>query len=265
MDLSLRKYFSFGKYHYRIPSNNILYAIVQITNGIYHELLLFVALFYAIVTAYIIILPRDELCVTINWLDSNHKCLHQRAPRPSSCITRASFLSTLDKYAAAHLAGWFVKAFVHPCRTSLWTASILFEVVEGLVSRRMPFLVECWWDRILLDVVICNSLGMEAGLLLSKLIASERYKQRSERYRFWNEAMIVTGMIVTDLNFFIIREALQLRMNSILHYMRVAFLILLALPATAQLVQHNSNQRLRPHVFAYCALLLLEASHAIWI
>lgn len=232
-------------------------------NIIFHESLLFIALFYAVFLVYSLLAPRHRLCSTIMLLDPGHRCRHDRIPRPKSCSSRASLLSSLDRYAAAHLVGWFVKAIVHPCRVTLWAASILFELAEYLLSRRIPFLSECWWDSMLLDVLLSNSIGMEVGLQLAKAVTAGRYRQRSAGSSFWNEAKIVVAMIATDLNFFILQEALQLRMGSTLHFSRVGFYILLALPASSSLM--GGRKRFQSHVVAYYLLLVLEAAQLLWI
>mmetsp|Transcript_35310 Transcript_35310/g.140300 ORF Transcript_35310/g.140300 Transcript_35310/m.140300 type:complete len:230 (-) Transcript_35310:2712-3401(-) len=51
-------------------------------------------------------------------------------------------------------------------RGVLWIQSIMFELIEESVKSVLPNFNECWWDRWLLDVLVCNFVGMEIGLFL---------------------------------------------------------------------------------------------------
>ncbi|KAJ8907425.1 hypothetical protein NDN08_007536 [Rhodosorus marinus] len=51
-------------------------------------------------------------------------------------------------------------------RSVLWIQSITFELIEESVKSVLPNFNECWWDRWVLDVLLCNFVGMEIGLFL---------------------------------------------------------------------------------------------------
>merc|ERR1719499_1665229 len=59
----------------------------------------------------------------------------------------------------------------------LWTISILWEFVELSTTYFVPNFAECWWDQWLLDVAICNGLGIEFGLWFLKA-----YEVETPRY-----------------------------------------------------------------------------------
>lgn len=46
----------------------------------------------------------------------------------------------------------------------LWVLSIGFELMELTFQHMLPNFNECWWDSWILDVAVCNFLGMWAGM-----------------------------------------------------------------------------------------------------
>jgi phosphatidylserine synthase 2 len=44
-------------------------------------------------------------------------------------------------------------------------ASVLFEIYEITFAHMLENFKECWWDAIILDIIICNGLGMLVGWL----------------------------------------------------------------------------------------------------
>lgn len=50
----------------------------------------------------------------------------------------------------------------------LWAMSLLFEVLEVTFQEGLPNFNECWWDHLIIDVLVCNYGGMAAGMWLVK-------------------------------------------------------------------------------------------------
>jgi hypothetical protein len=54
-----------------------------------------------------------------------------------------------------------------PCpqhtRLRSWCISIAFELCEKTLQHWLPNFNECWWDSWLLDVAICNAIGIYTG------------------------------------------------------------------------------------------------------
>ena len=44
-----------------------------------------------------------------------------------------------------------------------WFISIAFELCEKTLQHWLPNFNECWWDSWLLDVAICNAIGIYTG------------------------------------------------------------------------------------------------------
>jgi phosphatidylserine synthase 2 len=100
-----------------------------------------------------------------------------------------------DEFVVAHILGWFGKAVMIRNQLLLWVLSIGFELMEvrsectiGTTSKiffipviflarknayydilqltfrhMLPNFNECWWDSIILDILICNWFGETFG------------------------------------------------------------------------------------------------------
>ncbi|GJD10453.1 Phosphatidylserine synthase 2 [Galdieria sulphuraria] len=105
--------------------------------------------------------------------------------------------SALDAFVVAHTLGWFVKALMIRDRIVLWLASALFELLEYLLKGMLPNFNECWWDSIILDLLCCNLVGIELGLVACKVLQTKKYSWRgdgavSKKY-FWRELIGTLG------------------------------------------------------------------------
>mmetsp|Transcript_58974 Transcript_58974/g.144638 ORF Transcript_58974/g.144638 Transcript_58974/m.144638 type:complete len:472 (+) Transcript_58974:103-1518(+) len=65
-----------------------------------------------------------------------------------------------DEFFAAHIIGWWGKALILRHAGAAWLNSIAFEFIELSFEHWMPNFAECWWDHIILDVFVCNALGI---------------------------------------------------------------------------------------------------------
>ncbi|KAL4553689.1 hypothetical protein Ndes2526B_g03522 [Nannochloris sp. 'desiccata'] len=108
-----------------------------------------------------------------------------------------------DEFVVAHTLGWWGKALIIRDNVMLWIISISFELMELTFQHWLPNFNECWWDSWLLDVAICNAIG------------------------------IVTGMWTVryfKMNHFFLKYELWVPPTNPLNTIRLSFLFLLALP-----------------------------------
>lgn len=66
----------------------------------------------------------------------------------------------VDEFFIAHFIGWIVKALMIRDWGLLWEQSLLFEVLEITFQYALPNFNECWWDKWIMDVLVCNYGGM---------------------------------------------------------------------------------------------------------
>lgn len=91
-------------------------------------------------------------------------------------ITIEKIWNHLDVFALAHFLGWTFKAILIRHLGILWAISIMWEVTEIAFAHLLPNFVECWWDAFILDVVVCNGLGIWVGLKICSLLEMREYK-----------------------------------------------------------------------------------------
>ncbi len=60
-------------------------------------------------------------------------------------------------------------------RAIAWSISLLFEAVEFTFEGMLPNFKECWWDHFILDVLLCNGLGIEVGYWICKKLQMLNY------------------------------------------------------------------------------------------
>ncbi|KAI7725379.1 hypothetical protein M8C21_015949 [Ambrosia artemisiifolia] len=88
-----------------------------------------------------------------------------------------SFHETLfDEFVLAHLFGWWGKAIMIRNQPLLWVLSIGFELMELTFRHMLPNFNECWWDSIVLDILICNWLGIWAGMHTVRYFDGKTYE-----------------------------------------------------------------------------------------
>ena len=52
----------------------------------------------------------------------------------------------------------------------------MWEITEIAFSHLLPNFIECWWDALILDILLCNGLGIWVGLKIVKVLEMRSYK-----------------------------------------------------------------------------------------
>lgn len=99
-----------------------------------------------------------------------------------SDISVAKIWSHVDVFAWGHFLGWLFKALLFRHAGLLWAISVMWEITEIAFAHLLPNFLECWWDSVILDVLICNGLGIWCGLKICKVLEMREYKWVSIRY-----------------------------------------------------------------------------------
>eukprot|EP00243_Klebsormidium_subtile_P006969 TRINITY_DN3040_c0_g1_i1.p1 TRINITY_DN3040_c0_g1~~TRINITY_DN3040_c0_g1_i1.p1 ORF type:complete len:419 (+),score=83.51 TRINITY_DN3040_c0_g1_i1:171-1427(+) len=109
--------------------------------------------------------------------------LHERAYgadcriyTPEQANTFKNVYDTLfDEFVIAHILGWYCKAITLRSMGLIWTLSIGFELMEVTFNHMLPNFNECWWDALILDILVCNWLGIWAGMKTVKYFEGKTY------------------------------------------------------------------------------------------
>ncbi|GAA0142327.1 hypothetical protein Leryth_024554 [Lithospermum erythrorhizon] len=81
-----------------------------------------------------------------------------------------------DEFVVAHVLGWWGKAIMIRNQPLLWVLSIGFELMELTFRHMLPNFNECWWDSIILDILICNWFGIWAGMRTVRYFDGKTYE-----------------------------------------------------------------------------------------
>lgn len=100
-----------------------------------------------------------------------------------SDLTIERFWAHVDVFAWGHYLGWMFKAVLIRHMGILWAISAMWEITEIAFAHLLPNFVECWWDAIILDVILCNGFGIWCGLKICKILEMREYKWASLRYK----------------------------------------------------------------------------------
>eukprot|EP01063_Lacrimia_lanifica_P009619 TRINITY_DN16558_c0_g1_i1.p1 TRINITY_DN16558_c0_g1~~TRINITY_DN16558_c0_g1_i1.p1 ORF type:complete len:369 (+),score=111.51 TRINITY_DN16558_c0_g1_i1:82-1188(+) len=87
----------------------------------------------------------------------------------------ASIVGTLDVFVLAHSLGYWGKMLIMRSFPMVWIISLGFEHIEVLFQHMLPNFLECWWDHIVLDVLLCNFGGMVLGWATLKALKFDTF------------------------------------------------------------------------------------------
>ncbi|EGG20962.1 phosphatidylserine synthase [Cavenderia fasciculata] len=80
-----------------------------------------------------------------------------------------------DEFIWAHFFGWWGKTLLLRDSILCWVLSLTFEVLELSLAHLLPNFHECWWDHVILDILVCNALGILMGVLTIKYLKMKEY------------------------------------------------------------------------------------------
>lgn len=80
-----------------------------------------------------------------------------------------------DEFVVAHTLGWWGKALILRDTSMLWVVSVAFELMELTFQHLLPNFNECWWDSWVLDVAVCNAIGIYTGMWTVRYFNGKEY------------------------------------------------------------------------------------------
>ena len=183
--------------------------------------------------------------------------------------------AVLDEFILAHFLGWFAKAlFIRDMRL-LWGISISFEIIELSMQHWLPNFAECWWDHIVLDILVCNGMGIFLGNRVLRFFEAKEYEWVSfwetpsvkgkvkravgqlgpaewtsfkwsptKDYRHFCGAMFLIFMVnMIDLNAFFLKDFLWLKPSHFVNVTRLVVWFFSACPAVREYYQFVVDPR----------------------
>jgi len=88
----------------------------------------------------------------------------------------------MDGFVTTHFFGWWLKTLIIRDYWLCNVMSIGFELLEYSLQHQLPNFSECWWDHWVLDVIVCNGLGIYLGMKTCEYFTMKPYYWRG----LWN-------------------------------------------------------------------------------
>jgi len=142
-----------------------------------------VSILYLLLVQFLLHQDYDTVRAIIVWIDPTmaNYTIDSEKEYGVNCwdITWERLYSHLDWFAFGHYWGWGMKALVIRHYGLLWSVSIMWELTEMVFGHLLPNFYECWWDNLVLDVLVCNGLGIFTGMQVCRFLEMREYKWES--------------------------------------------------------------------------------------
>jgi phosphatidylserine synthase 2 len=258
---------------------------------------------YLLMLAFMVFQNLDDARSLLKWLDVRlgvplsddkyaEKCEFFTPDDPDSYFANVK-KCFFDMYILAHAVGWWFKMIIVRDLKLCIFLSVLFEFMEITLRHQLPNFWECWWDSLILDIIVCNGFGILIGWLTCRACQMKQYywgigkDSRTQTGRFsmasrsamqltpyswsvykWemfssskNFVSIIWYIVfvnLVDLSNFYLKFLLWIPANNWILLLRVLFWAVLAIASTREYYEYvASGYKLRLGVHCWIAHLLL--------
>mmetsp|Transcript_18458 Transcript_18458/g.30752 ORF Transcript_18458/g.30752 Transcript_18458/m.30752 type:complete len:347 (-) Transcript_18458:64-1104(-) len=145
----------------------------------------------------------------VEWLDPsiNRKIKFEAMTGDEHCALTVENVSQYDVFFLLHIFGWAAKTMMVRDFYVTTAISFMFEVIEESLEHHQPVFFECWWNRWIIDFVLCNGIAIWIGMHICTYLEIERswwcignYKRKKEVSVFslagWN-VQSLTGYLLS--------------------------------------------------------------------
>ncbi|KFD67707.1 hypothetical protein M514_08560 [Trichuris suis] len=144
------------------------------------------SVFYLLALQFLLFQSFGDVKAILRWWDPVHlsklkleeKAVFEYAVNCSQ-VDLARIWSHLDVFAIGHFLGWALKAVLIRHSIICWYTSVTWEITEIFFTHLLPNFRECWWDAIVLDVLLCNGLGIWFGMFICRKLEMRHYHWES--------------------------------------------------------------------------------------
>lgn len=242
---------------------------------------------------------HEQIMNILYWFDSGLRDFHINMEKDygvnCSDVSLERVWSHVDVFALGHFLGWAFKAVLIRHMGILWAISIMWEITEVAFAHLLPNFVECWWDQLILDVLLCNGFGIWCGLKFCKILEMREYKwvsirdissttgkikravlqftpeswtavrwldPKSTYMRFLAVAQLVLFWQVTELNTFFLKHIFEMPPSHPFVCGRLAIVGLFIAPSVRQYYIYMTDtrcKRMGTQCLVYVAIMVAEA------
>ncbi|QRV77681.1 phosphatidyl serine synthase [Ceratobasidium sp. AG-Ba] len=279
-----------------------LFSMVQFRDGpfirphpAFWRVVLGVNLAYELALVFLLFQDLDSARTMMTYIDPNLGVpLPEKSYAEDCSLTAKNLWNAIDIFCLAHALGWFGKALILRDYWFCWILSIAFEFAEYSLQHQLPNFAECWWDHWVLDVLLCNWLGIYLGMQTCayfevkhftwRSISSTKGMRRKAKRVLkqftphdWTEFhwegtssftsycavfMLLATFLAAELNPFYLKSLLWMEPSHPIIVSRLAGVFLCALPAVRELYQYLSHPekvvRMGQHAWLLLATIVTE-------
>jgi len=205
----------------------------------------------------------------------------------------ANIIKAMDLYIICHWFGWWSKMIIFRDAYICLFLSITFEWLELTFKHWITNFAECWWDSLILDILLCNIIGIILGHLTCKYLELGTFrwfgKHKKSYYQSelakifalfspnewsnhdWRMFDSLTNFLgtlwtismshITDVNHFFLKFLLWIPVNHWVLFIRILMVSALGIVAIKEyyVFLHTHNyRRFSSSTWLYHFLLLLE-------
>ncbi|RXM31640.1 Phosphatidylserine synthase 1 [Acipenser ruthenus] len=255
---------------------------------------------YFLVLVFVLFLNWEQVKGIMYWLDPNLRYATREADimeYAENChdITWERIVSHFDIFAFGHFWGWSMKALLIRSYGLCWTISITWEMTELFFMHLLPNFAECWWDQVILDILLCNGCGIWLGMTVCRFLEIRTYHWASikdihsttgkikravlqftpaswtyvrwfdPKSSFQRVAGIYLFMIIwqlTELNTFFLKHILVFQACHALSWCRILFIGIITAPTVRQYYAYLTDtqcKRVGTQCWVFGAIAFLEA------
>ncbi|CAI5455419.1 unnamed protein product [Caenorhabditis angaria] len=259
-----------------------------------------VSVIYLMILQFTLFQTYQDIKKVLTWLDpaglGRETLVEKEYAINCSDVSLERIWSHMDIFAVGHFTGWAMKALLIRHGVLCWYISIAWELTEIVFTQLLPNFAECWWDAIILDVLLCNGLGIFAGLEICKWLSMRQYHWESikniktNRGRFkrvvmqftpesfsefdWGQFtgtikrtmavyMFVLIWLLTELNTFFMKHVFAVDTKHPVVFWRLILVAVISAPSIRQFYLYATDplvKRLGMQCWVYLAVCALEAA-----
>ncbi|XP_060567207.1 phosphatidylserine synthase 1-like isoform X2 [Ruditapes philippinarum] len=253
---------------------------------------------YFMLLLFILFQNRRDVRKMIEWLYPdlrNHTLREKEYAVNCTDITLTRLWGHIDVFAFAHFTGWALKALLIRHYGILWTISIMWEITEIVFMHLLPNFAECWWDSLILDVLVCNGLGIWIGMVLCRALEMRNYHWESIKdihsttgkirravlqftpatwthvrwldpnsgyMRFVAVTILIVVWQLAELNTFFLKHIFEIPPPHALNWIRLALISSVSAPTIRQFYVYVTDTRCKrvgTQCWMFCAITFTEA------
>ncbi|CAI2356431.1 unnamed protein product [Caenorhabditis sp. 36 PRJEB53466] len=259
-----------------------------------------VSVVYLMLLQFTLFQTYKDIKTVLTWLDPKglgaENLIEKEYAINCSDVSLERLWSHMDIFAVGHFLGWAMKALLIRHGIICWYISISWELTEIVFTQLLPNFAECWWDALILDVLVCNGLGIFAGLQICKWFSMRSFHWESikhiktNRGRFkrmvmqftpesWNEFdwgsftvtmkrtiavyLFVLIWLLTELNTFFMKHVFSVDTKHPVVFWRLILIAFISAPSIRQFYLYATDpliKRLGMQCWVYLAVCALEAA-----